>query len=801
MKKNFDEAFKNLSEKIKKSEAAKNLFEDIFGLTGDNQLSTSLTVEVFGSPGDDLKKRIQEELMGAFDILNMDDVDKMSAGLKAAIRSADIDYLMKNIEQLPPKLADAVKKGSDAVEKHNSEIAKSYARLLMQYSEIEQQRVDITNKAAKDIETIEEGLRLEIKGILKSEEIDNKKFAIEQAQARAAAAKKAVVNQRDIDLSRLEGDYRLFFSSINILSENTARNIASRQKKMLTDQFVQGKISLSKYKREIKEINSILEKYSKRKFMFQTEGLSGLIEGMKQVSDDFLALASTVKTNGGIWTPTEDAKQFLKQWGGLSKTGGIWNIFSGEEKISKVQQDAERASKNAYWYTYNTTKFLEKKSDSQAKMEAEAAATAAVAEVMTNASDDMAAAAASFESGLAEFEQIFYAIDSMFKFMDREMQRDKKYYGSRMVNYGYALDEALVGSNKKIASSYEAFKKGDIFSAFADLGDAFYQFINPTEEWNNKIKNQEFLIKDLDYQYGRLEKSIKKSFGSDYISDYNKQLETLYAKQAAYQAQADAERGKEKERDADKIEEYENQAREVADQIVDMQHQLAEFFTGTDLTSAAKDFATAWIDAYKEFGSTTDAMREKFNEMLQEMVTNSLAAKVMQTILQPLFDQIDEMSKDGELSANEIAAIATASPAYIEQINNAMTALMNELTAAGYNLRQQPGQFTGIKRNIANATEESVNGLTQAMNVNNFYMSHIPGLAANVASILAIISGGTAEDVTTGASYQLNNELALQYLSSLPNIDQNIAEILRYVKSVISDKNSASNINVVAVRA
>jgi hypothetical protein len=63
------------------------------------------------------------------------------------------------------------------------------------------------------------------------------------------------------------------------------------------------------------------------------------------------------------------------------------------------------------------------------------------------------------------------------------------------------------------------------------------------------------------------------------------------------------------------------------------------------------------------------------------------------------------------------------------------------------------------------------------------------------------MSGGTAENPVTGASYQLNNELVLQYMSALPNIDQNIAELLRTVKSVISDKNSASNINVVAVRA
>jgi len=362
--------------------------------------------------------------------------------------------------------------------------------------------------------------------------------------------------------------------------------------------------------------------------------------------------------------------------------------------------------------------------------------------------------------------------------------------------------DRLLALNEKALSGYQKFKSGDILGSLVDNIIGWSEvFGKSTKAIDREIKKQSESVEDLDYQYKRLENSIQKAFGSDYIANYNKQLDVLYAKQAAYLEQARLEESKGKKKDQNKIEEYNNQARDVADQIADMQSQLSEFFTGSDITSAAKDFATAWIDAYKEFGSTTDAIKEKFNAMIQEMVTNSLAARIMQEILQPLFTQIDEMAADGELSGREIAAIAAATPKYIEDMNNAMSVLMSGLTAEGYNFRQQVGQYTGIKRNIANATEESVNGLTQAMNVNNFYMSHIPGLAANVAQILAIMSGGTAENPVTGASYQLNNELVLQYMSALPNIDQNIAELLRTVKSVISDKNSASNINVVAVRA
>lgn len=322
---------------------------------------------------------------------------------------------------------------------------------------------------------------------------------------------------------------------------------------------------------------------------------------------------------------------------------------------------------------------------------------------------------------------------------------------------------------------------------------------------NREIEKQADILEDLEYQYGRLEKAIEKAFGSDYISNYNQQLETLYAKQEAYLKQASAERSKGKKADEDKIKEYENSAREAADSILDMQSQLSEFFSGTDVTSAAKDFANSWIEAYKEYGSTTLAIRQKFQEMVQEMVEKSLAAKVMQQLLTPIFNEIDRLAQEGgELSADDISSIARLASDQIPAINDAMLTLMNTLTQAGYNLRQQPGTFTGISRNIANATEESVNGLTQAMNVNNFYMSYLPNISANVAQIVAIMSGGTAENPATGAVFQLNNELALQYLSALPSINDKMSDvlaILNRLNGAITDKNTSSNFNVIAVRA
>jgi len=308
------------------------------------------------------------------------------------------------------------------------------------------------------------------------------------------------------------------------------------------------------------------------------------------------------------------------------------------------------------------------------------------------------------------------------------------------------------------------------------------------EKLNKKIEDQAALLDDLEYQYDRLEKAMEKAFGNDYVENYSKQMENLAAQQEAYLEQARLEREKGKKTDEDKVKDYEESARDTADKIADMQSQLSEFFAGMDLSSAATEFAEAWIEAYKQFGSTTDAMKEKFQEMIENMITNSLAAKLMQSILQPLFDEIDQMALSGnELSASEIGQIAAEAPDYINRINNAMTTLMNQMAAAGYNVRQQAGSFTGISRSIAGASEESINGLAAGINTQNFYISYVPTISANVAAILSVLGGSPASpnaapNAEEGPSYE---DQMLMYTAYLPQMHDDMAAVRQMLERVI----------------
>ena len=793
LQKTMEDALKKCEEEIKRSEVARNFFRDIFELTGDEQLATDMAISVYGDPGKEFAERIRDSINGALEALDINEKNGIGEEMMKAINALDFMTLMAHLEDLPEKLRKPIKDAAEATEKYNADIAKSYVKLLNKFDEMQQQRVNIENQADKDIENLRQGLALELKGIDEDTSIDDKEAAKYAAEARVKAALEGIDRESELQLSRLTKDYRLFFSSVGVISEQTARTVAENQKEMLTDQFVKGEISLSKYKRELNEIDKQLEKYYNDKgigWAFLTGGSEEALEKVKEYADSLISLASTMKAgDGGIWTPSEDEKAFLEKIDDVLNFGAFSKIFK-KGQLVKFEVQVNAASKAAY------NKALQAgKPDAEALKEASKAA----GEVAAKTGSEMSAAASKFAAGMAQFETIFYTVDSFISFIGEEMDRTRKEGGS-VEDWGYSL----VNLNKGLVSSYEKFKSGDMFGALISLGKGIQQVFHPIQPLNNAIEDQADLIDRLEYSYSRLEYTMSKSFGSEYIYNYNKQLEILEAKAAAYTEQARLEREKGKNMDEKAARGYEQSAQEIQDKIMEMQTQLSEYFSGTNLTSAAEDFANAWIDAYKEFGSTADAMSDKFNDMINSMINRSLAAKIMQEILQPVFDQIDTMARDGLLSTEEIGSIAALAQERIPMINDAMTGLMASLAAAGLDVRTSTAGFKGISKSIAGASEESILGLAAAVNTQNFYMSYVPAINENVAAILSAMTGGAVTGSGVGLETTENGEVmpSVQKMiyDHLPLMDQNLAELLRLVRSVITTKNGSTNTNYVAVK-
>ena len=311
---------------------------------------------------------------------------------------------------------------------------------------------------------------------------------------------------------------------------------------------------------------------------------------------------------------------------------------------------------------------------------------------------------------------------------------------------------------------------------------------------NKEIEALEDKLDSLQYAYDRLQKSAERAFGTEYIQNYQRQLDNLEAQVEAYEKQLDLERSKGKKADEDKIKEYENQIRDTKDAIEDMYGSLSEHFLGTDLTSAARDFASAWIDAHKEFANTTDAMKAKFQDMIQNMIVESLIAKVMERALKPVFDMVDNMGDSDFYSNSFWSQLMTEMNKATENGVVGAQNIMGMLESIGINLRDTGTGLTGISRDIATASEESILGLAAGINTQNFYISQVP---TKLDTIIGLLRGGSAV-VDSGVNVQDLITIQNQFLSHLPTIAQNTAEtVARCERAAVACESMASKLGSV----
>lgn len=701
--KSIEKALSDLSEKVKRSEAAKKFYEDIFKATGSEEIATNFTVSIYGNVGDEFKDRIQMQLDKALSLIDDQDIPDFDI-IKKAFDEQDFKTLYQYMSTFPKEVQKVLEEAAKSSEQFRSDWLKTLATTYQKTKTYDERIAAIREAAAKERGKVE---------------ADKDISPAQKEEYTAAINKKEAQDIVDVEIEALNNTYEWAraFEDLDKTSTTTLKSLIS----MLDEYIAKNAATMSP--EQLKTVTQAKQKAENA--VYDRRPVEAIMGGAKQVKEARKA-RKEAKKQGKETKESEDA---LRE--------GLYKINAGlagmEKNLSAVGEALQTA--------------------------------------MSAFGVDETSAAGGFINGMVEgFQQTAAMIE--------------------------VCQAAMVVLNLIT----EANPIGAIVGAIATAIALFTAFLGmKAAKAEKKIKKQKELVEELEKSYDRLEKAIEKAFGSDYIYNYQKQLENLKAQQEAYTKMAELEQSKGKKKSSKKIKEYQDKATEAGEAIEDMAHQLSEFFTGTDLTSAAEDFATAWIDAYKEFSNTSGAITDEFNSMIQNMVTKSIGAKIMQYILQPLFDQIEAMAKDGDLSAYEISEIARQAPKYVEDMNLAMTNMANELAAAGYNLRGSASGLTGISREIASASEESILGLSAAINTQNFYISRIPSIDEKMSQIITLMGGNVAQGGAPQAETP-ETDLKLQYLSYLPTMASDVNEILVNLKRVISPKGASTATHYIAMR-
>lgn len=287
-----------------------------------------------------------------------------------------------------------------------------------------------------------------------------------------------------------------------------------------------------------------------------------------------------------------------------------------------------------------------------------------------------------------------------------------------------------------------------------------------TRKANKEIEKQERIIAELERSYKKLQEASEKAFGVDWLKAQEAELKNLKAQQIAYEKQAQAERDKGKDKDEEKLLEYENNAKDVADRIAAYQDNLIKKFTGTDLTSFASDLAKAYLDAYIAIGRqgaiTTDELKNQWKSLVRNMVVESFVASAIQGAFQQTFEDITKLYENGKVpTAEEINALTQQGAGVIDILGTTLPQLLEGLDLSG--LGDASSELSGLAKGIEGITEQQANVLSAAINTQNFYLF----------TMMTIMKKWDVDNVTQTTT--MTNLFTIQnsFLQELPFIRQN----------------------------
>lgn len=724
--KEIEKQLKELADRISRTKTAKEFYEKILGMTGNNDMAARLVTGIFGENGDALNKEIARRLrtmVSETSAVLSDDVfnSDMSVNAKSlrAWARANKKLLGDNVyKELAKFAADAEKDTSKLVEGWLSATkkAQSYGDKL----------AEVYRKTATEIARIDNEMA---NGTIRREDGEKMKenFRLKEAEDVAKLQYEAF---KDSPM------YVQMFADLDHASTRMLENMKAR----LTNMQAQWK---NLDPTQLKEMQSRLKEIDQQ--LTQRNPFKVLAESIREyhklrTKGDSRGNKSRAAADADVTRTTE---QYLKAEEELANL----------RKNPKATQAQLAGAARMVTYTKAQKEEAEKAAANWHKVE-EAIG------MSVNSLFQMLGWAGDLAKGIAEISEVLGA--------DEE---DVQYWN----DMADALGQVAGGIQDIVSAALSGNVMGIVTASLTAIPKMFTGFFNifsagKVRRANKEIKRQQKLLEELEYTYSRLEAAANKFFGKDYLNNYNSQLKNLQAQQRAYEKQAQAERSKGKKEDKEKTKEYLNNARDVADQIKDLQADLAAHFAGSSRTDVAKQMAQSWIEARSSMSDTFAAIRGDYQDMIKNMIVEGAAARVIENALTPMWDSMEKMLAGNDVDG-AIDAMINGMDSALNAANNGMEVLWKALEARGYDMKQlisdTDSEYTGIAKNVAGASSEEILQLSGFVNTALYYVSPIPRIDENLARVVALMEGGgtvTATGATGWTDWQqqaMDNYMAI----------------------------------------
>lgn len=762
----IEEKIKALADRISRTKTAKEFYEKILGMTGNYELAANIAVQLYGSNGKELGERIKEQFRLAFATLDKPDVE-VSAKISDLIDKGRYEELRDYIQYLPEAQRKAAE---DLVKAQQQMSAKQYEQWL------------------KDLE--------------KAKDYADKRIELSRYTANQIAA----IEERIAKLDPAAADYEQQKAMLEKLIDGYKRREDKMGSELEYEQFKNSALYVQVFENLDNASKTALENMRNRLLALKDQWKNLSPEKVKELTKRLEELDAQIAQRNPFKSIADSIKKLREmRMGGRTKEGDAQKAFDAEadRQAAKAKMLADEKAYEAAVKQYGAEsdiakakrKIADDSADAYRRAEQAADSAAENADEWENVAEAINAA----NQKIDEYQQqINEALDGIRKMMeafgasDEDMQFFDDVTG--------ALNE-IVDAGQQAAMSVANIMSGNPFQIFQGvtqgigaIGGLVSGITNlfsagKVRKANKEIKRQQKLLEQLQYTYGRLEAASDKLFGRDYLNNYNQQLKNLQAQQAAYEKQAAAERSKGKKKDKEKIKEYENQARDTADKIKELQDDLVAHFTGSTKTDVARQMAKSWVDARASMSDTFAAIKGDYQDLIKNMIVEGAAARVIENALTPVWDSMEKMLAKNDVQG-AIDSLIGGMDSALNAANNGMEVLWKALEARGYDMKSlisnTDSEYSGMAKSVAGATSEEINNVAAIGNTLMYYASPIPRIDENLARVVALMEGRGASSIpqTTSAGW---TDWQQQAMDNYQAIARNTAEtVVRCERAAIA---------------
>lgn len=294
-------------------------------------------------------------------------------------------------------------------------------------------------------------------------------------------------------------------------------------------------------------------------------------------------------------------------------------------------------------------------------------------------------------------------------------------------------------------------------------------FDNSNKRITRQVEESERHVKRLQNAYEGLAYKVEKAMGTAETAARRAAIANKKQQLAELERQLALERSrKAKNQDEDKMIELEGSIaslkREINDDIEEVTNNLA----GADIKSAAEAFVDAWVDAWREGETTLDAIEEKMDEMIFNIIKKSASAAIVGKILQPFYDALDEFTSDAsesgaELTTGEMKQLATLANKLGIDINTALGEFYGNLESLGVISKTLGNKdLSALQQGIQGITEETANAIEAYLNGMSGQMYYHSTLLEQIRDAMTSLNGDTQLGVQAQMLLQLQQSYAVQ---------------------------------------